>query len=368
MKHTDGSVSKIAMSLMMLMVLLVGLAPTFAEGFPASDRQAQHIFMPMVSPAASVSQTIGVTWLGVSYHRPAVNDRELWGSLVPYGQVWRTGANENTVLTVSTEVQVEGETLAAGTYGIHTIPGEERWTVIFSHDSNAWGSFSYDESRDALRVEVEPTESAHTERMSFRFDDIESNSVKLLLEWGTLRVPITFTVDEHELALASFRDQLKGLSAFFWQGWNQAANYCLQNEINYEEALQWADRSVQTQENFTNLSVKAQLLAKTGDEAQSKEILSRALEMGNSGELHNYARTLLGEGKKEEALEVFQRNVEQNSNAWFVELGLARGLSALGRFEEAAEQMKIAVGKAPDNQKAYVQGLVDRLEKGEDIN
>lgn len=367
MQHTCSSVSKVA-SITVLLVL-GALAPTFAQEFPAPGRQSQHIFTPMVSPAASVSQTFGVTSIGVSYHRPAVNDRELWGSLIPYGQVWRTGANENTVITISTEVEVEGQTLPAGTYGLHTIPGESRWTVIFSHDSNVWGSFSYDQARDALRVEVEPGASAtHTERMSFRFDDIQSDGATLLLEWGKLSVPITFTVDEHELALASFRDQLKGLSAFFWQGWNQAANYCLQNEINYEEALQWADRSIQTQENFTNLSVKAQLLAKTGDEAQSAEILKKALEMGNSGELHNYARTLLGEGKKEEALAVFQRNVEQNNNAWFVELGLARGLSALGRYPEAAEQMKIAVGKAPDNQKAYVQGLVDRLEKGEDIN
>lgn len=367
MKH-GGKLLTIAMILTSVSILAAA-SPVSAQGFPLPGSQAQHIFTPMVSPAASVSQTFGVTTIEVSYHRPAVNGRDVWGSLVPYGQVWRTGANENTLITVSTEVMVEGQPLAAGTYGLHTIPGEDTWTVIFSHDVTAWGSYAYDQARDALRVEVNPTESPeHQERMGFRFDGIESDAVQLILEWEKLRLPIGFKVDEHGLVLASIRDQLKGLTAFFWQGWNQAATYCLQNEINYEEALQWAERSIQVQETFRNLSTKAQLLAKTGDEAQSAEIIARALGLGNGGDLYGYARTLLGQGKKEEALAVFERNVKQNPSAWYVELGVARGLSALGRFPEAAAQMKIAVERAPENQKAYVQSLVDRLEKGEDIN
>ena len=151
-------------------------------------------------------------------------------------------------------------------------------------------------------------------------------------------------------------------------GWNEAANYCLQQETNYEEALQWIDSSIQAEERFDNLSTKAQILEKTGETEQAQEIMAKAMPIGNAGQLHNYARGLIGRERKEEALEIFKRNVEQNSDAWFVELGLARGHSALGQFEQAVDAMKIAVEKAPEAQKAYVQGLVERLEKKEDIN
>ena len=336
---------------------------------PAQQRQPQHIYTPMASPHASVHQTIGVTEMSVDYHRPAVNDRDLWGSLIPYGQMWRTGANENTVVSFSTDVSVEGQALAAGSYGLHTIPGESEWEVVFSHDTSAWGSFAYDQAQDALRVQVTSGEAPFfQERLAFTFEDVDNEKATLALHWGNLRVPIQITADTHELALASFRDQLKGLSRFFWPGWNQAANYALQNDVALEEALTWADSSIQAEERFDNLSTKAQLLVKLDRADEANEIMSRALGMGNAGQLHNYARQLLGQDRKEDALEVFQRNVEQNGDAWFVELGLARGYSALGQFEKAAEQMRIAVGRAPEPQKAYVQGLVEQLEAGKDIN
>ena len=349
------------LALVMTLVLVAGPAP--------AQRQARHIYQPMASPHASLGQTFGVTEISVDYHRPAVNGRDIWGALVPYGQVWRTGANENTVVSFSTDVAVEGQPLAAGSYGLHTIPGESEWEIIFSHDTTGWGSFAYDPSQDALRVKVIPTKAPFfLERMAFTVDEVDSDEAVLALHWAELWVPITITANTHELALASFRDQLKGLSQFFWLGWDQAANYALQNDVALEEALGWAERSIQTEERFENLSTKAQILTKLGRGDETEEIMAKALAMGNAGQLHNHARQLLGQDRKEEALAVFERNVKQNSGAWFVELGYARGLSALGRFEEAAAQMKIAVERAPEAQKAYVQGLVDQLEAGKDIN
>ncbi len=320
-------------------------------------------------PAAAVGQRLGLTDVEITYHRPAVNGRTVWGEVVPYGQVWRTGANENTRITFSTDVTVEGQPLAAGAYGLHTLPGEDQWTIIFSRDADAWGSYSYDPERDALRVTVEPAAApAHQERLLIVFDQVSNASATVAIVWEKLRVPFAIEVDTHAVTLASIREQLTGVSQFFWMGPQQAADYCLQEGIHSEEAMKWIDTSIQAEERFENLQTKAQLLAATGDRAQSAEIMAKALAMGNAGQLHNYARTLIGEGKKSEALAIFERNVEQHPEVWFVELGLARGHSALGQFDQAVANMKISLAKAPEAQKAYVQSLVDRLAKKQDIN
>ncbi len=326
------------------------------------------ISLPNVSPRAETTQVVGLTEIDVSYHRPAVNDREIWGALVAYDQVWRAGANENTLISFSSDVTIEGKHLTAGTYGLHMIPGESEWQVILSKDTTAWGSFSYKEKADALRVSVKPQEDEFEERLSYSFEDLANESTTLNLRWEKLRIPVKIEVDTEAVSIASIRNQLKGLSQFFWTGWNQGATYCLKNDINLEEALQWADKSIQAEERFENLSTKAQILEKTGDTDQSTEIMARALEIGNAGQLHQYGRNLLGQGDSEEAMEIFQRNAQQNPEAWFIGFGLARGYSALGEFSKAAENMKASLDSAPDGQKAYVQGMIDKLEKNEDIN
>ncbi len=358
---------------LLTLALVVALAYGPGAFAQVGERQAQHIFTPMASPGAEVAQGIGLTEIRVSYHRPAANDRDIWGTVVPSGgPIWRTGANENTKVSFSTDVTVQGKTLAAGSYGLHTIPGqpaaEAEWTIIFSNDSDAWGSFAYKEENDALRVMTKPGSAPHKERFEISFDNLEADSVDMILRWGEVAVPVAIAIDLEKTVKASFDQQLTGLSAFFWQGWNQAAQYSLQNEINLEDAMTWVDQSIGIQESFNNLSVKAQLLAKKGEEAQASELMAKAMEMGNAGQIHNYARQLLTQGKKEEALVAFKKNVEKNPETWFVELGLARGYSALGDFDNAVKNMKLAVDKAPEAQKQYVQGLVEQLEKKVDIN
>ncbi|MCB1008735.1 MAG: DUF2911 domain-containing protein, partial [Acidobacteria bacterium] len=187
------------------------------------EAQAPPLTLPQPSQAARVEQTVGVTRIAVDYHRPLVRERELWGALVPYDQVWRAGANENTVVTLSTPATVEGRTLAAGSYGLHMVPTAGRWTVAFSKMDAAWGSFSYDAAEDALRVEVEPLAAPHEEALAYTFDDPSGTSVTLSLRWGELRVPIRIEVDTPELVYQSLTRELRGLGRFFWQPWNQAA-------------------------------------------------------------------------------------------------------------------------------------------------
>ena len=339
-----------------------------------AEQQAQHVFTPMASPAAEVAQRIGLTDIKVRYHRPAVNERDVWGQLIPQSgaPVWRTGANENTLISFSTDVTIQGEPLPAGTYGLHTIPGqpaaEGEWTIIFSKDTHAWGSFNYNQDKDALRVNAKPGLASHQERFQISIDNLEADSADVILRWAEVEVPVRIGIDLKKTVMASLEQQLTGLSSFFWQGWDQAARYSLQNDMDLEQAMKWVDRSIGVQETFNNLSTKSQLLSKSGEEEQAQEIIARAMTMGNAGQIHNYARQLLTQGKKEEALVAFRKNVEKHPETWFVELGLARGYSAVGDFKNAAANMQISLGKAPEPQKQYIQGLIDQLEKEIDIN
>ena len=221
--------------------------------------------MPQASPAASVSQTVGLTDITISYHRPAVNKRKVWGGLVPYNEVWRAGANENTTITFSTPVTVGGKQLPAGTYGLHMMPGESDWSVMLSSVASAWGSFSYDEKEDVVRFKATPKTVADSEeRLEYRFENPTNDSVQVVLEWEKLQLSFPITVDTKAVVLASLKGELRGLPRFGWQGWNQAAQWCLTNDTDLDQGLAWADRSIAAATNFTNLRTKAGILEKKG--------------------------------------------------------------------------------------------------------
>ncbi|MFQ5695859.1 MAG: DUF2911 domain-containing protein [Terriglobia bacterium] len=175
-------------------LLTLSLALLMAAALPAWAQRGNDEARP--SPNAEVSQTIGTTEVTVSYGRPGVKDRAVWGGLVPNGQVWRTGANEATTISFSSDVAVEGQPLAAGTYGLFTTPGAGEWTVIFNKTANQWGAFRYDAGQDALRVTVKPRSAAHREWMSFGFADLSAGSATLVLRWEKLAVPIKIALAE----------------------------------------------------------------------------------------------------------------------------------------------------------------------------
>jgi hypothetical protein len=352
--------------------LRVGLCGVFvilsAAAQLAAQSQSLVLDMPLVSQRAAVSQRVGLTDLTVTYHRPLVNGRKVLEGLVPYGQVWRAGANENTTLEVTDDVMVEGQPLSRGVYGLHMIPGKETWTVIFSKNSTSWGSFTYDKGEDALRVDVKAGSSLVHEALTYEFTGISADAAVLELMWADFMVPVRFTVDTKSIAVASMRRQLRGLIGYTWIPWNDAAVYCLENKTNLEEALKWADTSIQNEERYENLDTKAQILGALGQTAESASLTEKALARATPLQTHYYARRLISQKKPQEAMKVFQENAARHPDLWFVHVGLARGHSALGDRAAATRELKLALDAAPKDQKGNIEGQLKRAEQGEDIN
>src|SRR5256885_15787682 len=210
--------------------------------------------LPDVSQAAEVKQRIALTDITIKYHRPLVNGRKIWGGLIPYGKVWRAGANENTTIEFSDPVSVEGQPLAKGVYGLHMIPNPDSWTVIFSKTNTGWGSYSYKQDEDALRVNVKPRSLAEMkEALEFEFEDLKPDSTAVTGKGGKLGVPFTVSIKESEQTLQNIPAQLKSRGQFTWQAFDESAQFCLARKINLDEALRWADASIQNEERFDNL-------------------------------------------------------------------------------------------------------------------
>ena len=320
--------------------------------------------LPRVSQHQAITQTVGISQITVDYHRPLVNDRPLYGSLVPYDQVWRAGANDNTTITFSHPVKIEGQDLAAGTYGLHMLPGASSWQVIFSSNSTSWGSFSYDEGEDVLRVEVAPETAPHQEILQYRFDDLDLDSGVLAMHWGELRVPFEIEVDTHGQVLAKLRNDLRTLPGFSWMGWTSAARYCLQNNINTEEALQWADNAIQRQENFFTLQVKSGLLQQAGQEEESIALLDRALEIANEAQVNALGYQFLQRGMNAKAIEVFEKNVADYPESWNVYDSLGEAQAANGQTQQAIANYSKALEMAPEAQHGRIQGVLTGLRDG----
>ena len=314
------------------------LLPALLAAVPAIlTAQAPQLVLPKASPRASVSQTAGLTEIAITYDRPAVNHREIWGTLVPYDTVWRAGANENTVISFSSPVRIGGQDVPAGRYGLHMIPGRNDWTVILSRQANAWGSFSYDPAEDLLRVRVTPRPAEFTERLAYTLDDPAADGVIATLRWEKLAVPIPIAVDSRPVVADSLREQLRGLARFFWQPWNQAAAWCVANDANLAEATEWVSRSIAINENFTNLRVKAALREKQGDVASAEALLRRSFEVATEADMNTYGYLLMGQNKVDSAIAVFRRNVRDYPRSWNTYDSLGEAYAKKGDTRQAIE-------------------------------
>ncbi|RPJ84702.1 MAG: DUF2911 domain-containing protein [Acidobacteria bacterium] len=356
---------------------------------------AQTVTMPPSgdNQKASVTQHIGLVKVTIDYSSPDVTgpageDRrgKIWGALVPYGIYdlgfnnrrgpWRAGANENTVFTVSHPIKIQGKPLPAGRYGLHMLAGEREWTLIFSRNSSSWGSFSYDETEDALRVTAVPEKVPFREYLTYEFVDRKKDKATVALEWEELRVPFTITVDDAPaLYVQNLREELRGAAGFSWQNWVAAAQYCVQQERNLEEALTWAENAVAMpfvgQENFTTLSTKAQVLEKLSRADEAVAVMAKALDLPGAQpvEIHMYGRRLLTQGRAKDAMSVFQRNQKRFGDVWPVHVGLARGYSAMGDYRQALKHAEIAAGQAPDPlNKKSLEDALQKLRQGKDMN
>jgi hypothetical protein len=221
-------------------------------------------------------QTIGVTDVTIVYSRPGVKGRPIWGTLVPWDKVWRTGANEATAITFSNDVMVEGQKLAAGTYALATIPSANEWTLIFNSDANQWGAFSYDEKKDVLRIKVKPQAADFREWMTFEVPEISADSAKVVLRWEKIAVSFTVATDTKSNTMAGIRTALGAAKADDWRIRYNAANYAWNNG-DAADAQKWLDESLKINENVRNLWLKAQMQAKAGDKAAAKATADAAL-------------------------------------------------------------------------------------------
>jgi Protein of unknown function (DUF2911)/Tetratricopeptide repeat len=341
-------------------VLLVCAVAGYAQSFVLD--------LPLQSQRAVIEQRIGITDITISYHRPLVNNRKVWGGLVPYGQVWRAGANENTTIRFTDPVMIEGKPLDRGTYGLHMIPDQQQWTIIFSKNSTSWGSFTYDQAEDALRVTVKPQTADFHEALTYDFDNPTADSGVITMRWEKVAVPFKVSVNVNEVVAQSLHKQLRGLAQYSWEGWDDAANYLLANKGDLNEALKDSNQSIQVEERFDNLVTKSKVLDALGQKDQAKASLDKALAMGTPIQIHMYARQLQADKHSEEAYAIFRSNAEKHPDEWFVHSGLARVYCSKGDYDNAAKEMRLALAGAPEQQKAYVAGLVKRLEAKDNIN
>jgi hypothetical protein len=330
--------------------------------------QPTELNIPRVSQRGTVSQRIGLSDITIAYHRPAVGGREIWGKTVPYGKVWRAGANENTTITLTDDVSIEGKPLAAGTYGLHTIPDKDQWTIIFSKNATSWGSFSYDEKEDALRVTTKPRPAESFDVLTYVFEDVKPDSAVATLRWEKLAVPIHISVDVKAVVLRSIKNELRTVGGFTWAGYDEAAQWCLDNNYNLEEALKWEDTSIQNEDRFENWETKSRILEAMGRKDDASKALSTALDKANAIQLYSYARGLQRQGNAKRAFELYPQVPKKDANHWISHLALARVDSNSGDFSGAAKEMTKAIDGAPDGTKPFLQPLLKRLEAKDDIN
>jgi hypothetical protein len=283
--------------------LLMLLALSMAQ--PAAAQQNPAVRLPRPSQKASVMQTIGVTDLTITYSRPGVKGRKIWGDapaaaatgtatlddartrakdapIVPYGHVWRTGANEATTFAVTDDVLINGQKLAAGTYSLHTIPGRDEWTIIFNSDAGQWGSFTYDEKKDVLRVKAKPQVVAdNQEWLLYSIPVVTPNSAQVNIRWEKIVVPFTVEVPNVEALMRAKIETAIAANPNDWSIPLTVANRYA-NEEKFDEALRWAEQSIKVKQTFQNLSTKAQLLFAAGRKAEAIALAEQAIQLGKA--------------------------------------------------------------------------------------
>jgi len=296
--------------------------------------QAQQPWLPReASPAASVSQTVGISTITVNYSRPSVRGREVWGVLVPYGwdkngsaigleSPWRAGANENTVLHLSHDAIVEGTKVPAGDYGLSFIINKDNTgEVILSKDYKSWGAFWYNPKQDQMRAKITIRDVPESvEKLYYSFDSVSRTWAELDLNWAKKQFPVKIEFDVDRIVMDNARELLNGQTAFQFQNLNAAANYALAHNIDTAIAMQWVNRSVATKPDYyPSLVTKAALLKSAGDSIGSAKLLKDAQHFANDGELNAYGYQLLGEKKYAEAIDALKLNAQkhpENPNTW----------------------------------------------------
>lgn len=373
------------------LLLFISLACLSASAF------SQALTMPPSgdNQKASVTQYIGnivkvtVNYSSPDVHAPSGEDRtgKIWGTLVPYGLTdlgyglgepapWRAGANENTTIYFSHDVLIEGKPLAAGKYGLHLIVEPTGpWTWIFSKNNSAWGSYFYTQKEDALRVQVEPRDNNHTEYLTYTFTERKPESAVLELQWEKKAIPMRISVpNTMELYAEQIDKELQSSPGFDPDNYAAAANFLLRQNYNLERALVYANKAIEAPTGimtFSGISTKANVLLKMGKSDEASKVITAAMDMpdATAGAVHQFGRNVLISGDKQMAMKIFQMNYDKHNGAWPTTVGMTRGLSALGKYDEALKYAMIAQTQAPDDlNKNSLTNMIEKLKASQDIN
>lgn len=253
-----------------LLLLVLGIAGT-------ATAQKRSNGFPRLSPNSTLSQTVGVTNVTITFGRPSVKGRKVFGELEPYGNVWRTGANEATTIAFASDVTIEGQKLAAGTYGLFSIPGESEWTIIFNKVANQWGAFSYDEKEDVLRVKVKPEKNAFQEEFTFGFENVGFNTATAYFAWADVKVP--FKIETSTEDLVRYIIDTTGQDRKDWKFYYGYAFSSMYNKMMLKDGLSWIEKSISLNENNYNMEVYANIEAELGNYKKAVELGKRAVEL-----------------------------------------------------------------------------------------
>lgn len=340
--------------------------------------QFHTLKIPKPSNHVQETQTLGVTDITIDYHSPAVRQRDVWNNtdIIPQNAepiAWRAGANMATTIQFSTDVTIEGQPLAAGKYGFHIIPRDEKYELLFAHNPEQWGSYYLDLENDiTLSVEVEAEEAPFSEKLDYEFLNWTPSEVTVALEWADRRIPFKVAVDLNNTVVESFRYELRGINTYRWQAWNDAAQWCLQHNTNLEEALEWANRSINggyggfaANKNAGNLRTKAQLERSLGKMAELETTLTDAVaHIQNPDDVNFFSIYLLGIKKTEMAMDLLEKSLKTNPDTWFLMLNQAVGHYQQGKSKKAINQMTTVKELAPESFNETLNGIELRMREG----
>jgi len=337
------------------------------------------------NPRAKITEEVGITDITITYSRPDVNGREgkIWGTLITYGfstqdlvtgkntNPWRAGANENTTITFEHDVKVEGKNIKAGTYGLFIAVWPDSATIIFSNQSNAWGSFYYEAKYDALRVNVKPVVlDKSVEWLKYEFIEQREKSCTIALLWEKLMIPFKVEVDVDNIVINRLREQVTSQKGFNQLNLVAAANYCLNKNINLEEALSWAQRAAAFK-SYSTLRTLAAAYEKLDRLKEADSVMTEALTMATVNQYVGYGRALITQKRTDKAVEVLLAAKTKFGDVSAVNNGLMFGYSAKADFKNALVYAGKALAQVPkdnDAAKKTLEGQIAKLKEGKDIN
>jgi len=335
------------------------------------------------NPRATLTEEVGITDITVKYSRPDVNKREgkVWGELITYGftslnlntnksiMPWRAGANENTTISFEHNVKVEGKDLRAGTYGLFMAVWPDSVVIIFSTQSNAWGSFYYEDKYDALRVTVKPVMlDKSVEWFKYEFIEQREKYCVIALQWEKWSIPFRIDVDVDNIVIARMREQVTSQKGFNQLNLVAAANYCLNKNINLEEALGWSQRAAGFK-SYSTLRTLAVAFEKLNRLREADSVMTEALTFASVNQHAGYGRALITQKRNDRAVEIMLAAKTKFGDVFAVNNGLMFGYSAKGDYKNALLYSGKAMAQAPnDAAKKTLEGQIAKLKEGKDIN